>query len=269
MTEYIEREFLLSVFGSARDVENEIKNIKEIIEQAPISSAELEAHKQKGGSGPEQWYLVTAGLDMITGRKKQYKMKPNVFLGILGKSVKLENVEYIPTDKGTSIYVRIDGKTYCFAEDEDDGYRSYMIMPYDEYLEDYTEIKDIPKKFSNSVQAFYLNSRHGYTSDLICFMDDVTDNIVLIIGTENTADYYPMAVFEWFPERMNINRQNQKPVMNDYARRWLWASDGDGYVCPECGRDFCIMFGHVSEYRYCPVCGIRLLPPIGEAPDED
>lgn len=142
-------------------------------------------------------------------------MRLNSVFELFGSVCQLENVEYIPSDTGASIYVRIDGKTYCFAEDEDDGYRSYMVMPDDEYLGDYTEIKDIPKKFSNSVQVFYLNSRHGYTSELICFMDDATDDIVLIIGTEHTADYYPMAVFEWFPERMYINRQNQEPVMND------------------------------------------------------
>ena len=42
-------------------------------------------------------------------------------------------------------------------------------------------------------------------NDIIQFIDATTGKIVLEVGTDNTAYYYPYCVLHWSPENLAIN----------------------------------------------------------------
>jgi hypothetical protein len=42
-------------------------------------------------------------------------------------------------------------------------------------------------------------------NDTIQFIDVVTGKVVLEVGTDNTDDYYPYCVMNWYPENLACN----------------------------------------------------------------
>lgn len=53
----------------------------------------------------------------------------------------------------------------------------------------------------------------------------------------------------------------------DIGNRWRMADDGDGIVCPNCGKDFCTMVYEPDEFKYCPNCGKPLMLPVEYSED--
>ncbi len=41
--------------------------------------------------------------------------------------------------------------------------------------------------------------------------------------------------------------------------QWKIADDGDGLVCSNCGRDFCIIINPEELFNYCPKCGSKII----------
>ena len=93
----------------------------------------------------------------------------------------------------------LDGKTYMAVEDPSDGYRSYMeeLRVTDE--ECAVKLPDI------SVCCVMKDDSEWGTNDVLEFVDLGNGNIILAIGTQNTDDYYPYCVMEYFPEKMSCN----------------------------------------------------------------
>lgn len=89
-------------------------------------------------------------------------------------------------------YARIDGVIYRFAEDTQDGYRSCLA---DVVIVDEAPLVPFPPM---TVTAH----RHPvpHNNDVIYFVNEATDLVVLEIGTREIDDYYPSFVSHWVPE---------------------------------------------------------------------
>jgi len=52
----------------------------------------------------------------------------------------------------------------------------------------------------------------------------------------------------------------------DFSEPMRILDNEDGYLCPRCNKDFNDVAYHVASFKYCPFCGIKILPP--EEPEE-
>lgn len=93
----------------------------------------------------------------------------------------------------------LDNKTYKAIEDPSDGYRSY--------LQDLVVTNEIISNTFSPQEVFgKMKDDDKYSiNDTIQFVDVVTGKIVLEVGTDNTDDYYPYCVMNWYPENLAIN----------------------------------------------------------------
>ena len=103
-----------------------------------------------------------------------------------------------------ALIVQVDGKNYLCYEDPDDGYRSH------------SEFQETDKPCTNTfppqrvMVKTYDQGSHGYKDHGVKFFNPDFE-LILHIGTENYDDYYPMAVWEWHPENLPINKGVHKP----------------------------------------------------------
>jgi hypothetical protein len=98
-------------------------------------------------------------------------------------------------DMINGLIIQLDGKNYQCYEDPSDGYRSY------------SEVQETDKACANTfppqrvmVKHYDRNSNHG----IEVFNPDF--ELILRVGTDDYDDYYPIAVWEWHPENLPINK---------------------------------------------------------------
>lgn len=98
-----------------------------------------------------------------------------------------------------ALIVRIDDKNYLCYEDPDDGYRSHSEF-------DVTD-KECTNTFppQRVMVMHYDRGRSGY-KDCGIEVYNPDFELILRVGTDNYDDYYPMAVWEWHPENLPINK---------------------------------------------------------------
>lgn len=104
-------------------------------------------------------------------------------------------------DFGNDCLVCIDGINYLMIEDLNDGYRSNMLDP---------EITDREIKNTFLAQEVFIRHRKdgsysGEAADVIEIYS-MQGDLILEVGTENIGDYYPGAIFGYYPENMDINK---------------------------------------------------------------
>lgn len=123
----------------------------------------------------------------------------HVFSGIETGTRKFEH-EWGGPDERNYVKFILDGVTYMAVEDPDDGYRSYMeeLKIVDEPCK--TKLPDIPVRCEHVSSGLY-----NCTNDLLEFYDKTNNKLFLVIGTENTDDYYPYCLFKYEPENLAIN----------------------------------------------------------------
>lgn len=109
---------------------------------------------------------------------------------LVGQNLLLSGVDL---DCGT-IKFELNGRVYLVQEDPDDGYRSYgYVQP----LED----GKVVNRFG-PVRVDVTNN-----DGVLEFRDCESGLVVLSVGTDSTEDwYYPVAVLEWNPENLALNR---------------------------------------------------------------
>jgi len=93
----------------------------------------------------------------------------------------------------------LDGKTYKAIEDPEDGYRSYLndLLITDEKITNTFPPQKVIGKMKDDSK--------WETNNTIQFIDEITGKIVLEVGTDNTDDYYPYCVLNWYPQNLAIN----------------------------------------------------------------
>ena len=95
----------------------------------------------------------------------------------------------------------LDGVVYEMSEDPEDGYRSAM-------KELIVSDKEITNRFPACIVHGTLRGTNTWGDDpmeVLDFMDITTKKIVLSIGTDCSAGYYPYYVSEFHPENMLVN----------------------------------------------------------------
>lgn len=97
---------------------------------------------------------------------------------------------------GRSKYVKfcLDGVNYMVVEDPEDCYRSYAS---DLFVTEERCKTRLPPTKVHIIRE---------TDSVINFVDDITNEIVLRVGTVDCGDWYPCCVFEWIPENLSCNR---------------------------------------------------------------
>lgn len=126
---------------------------------------------------------------------------------------KLSGVDYVTSEKertwfdnyGNDIVICIDGTNYVLTENEDDGYRSFMeeILITD---------RTIRNKFPDQdVRIEYVENDENNVDedDLIRIYSMKTGKLIIEVGTRNVTDYYPCAVFSFYPENLDINNADE------------------------------------------------------------
>lgn len=99
----------------------------------------------------------------------------------------------------SGVIVRIDGKNYFAYENPDDGYRSYS-----EFEETDAPCTNIFPPQRVMIKTY--DDENDYTRDKGIIIANPDFELILKIGTDNYDDYYPMAVYEWHPENLPINK---------------------------------------------------------------
>lgn len=109
---------------------------------------------------------------------------------------------------GQAVAVILDGKTFLFLEDTNDGYRSslgqILVSDTNPSLRDYTYVdRDVFISISDK-------SEYAGKAEIYVFKDAKTNEIALEIGTDNIDDYYPSFVYRYNPEAFNENKKCDK-----------------------------------------------------------
>lgn len=105
--------------------------------------------------------------------------------------------EFSGIEKGPDyILVELDGKTYRFSEDPDDGYRSYCSAP---------GICFTPPRYRFQPVPVDITVRRGKYFVGITAKDPYNGKIIFKIGTDYTEQYYPFCLFSYSPENMEVN----------------------------------------------------------------
>lgn len=107
-----------------------------------------------------------------------------------------------PENDAEYVIFMLDGNCYRIEEDPSDGWRSYA-----KDVEEYNGTMSRRCILPTSIEA-------------VCYMDDNTDNnilkfmdagngkVFLLIGTEHTDDWYPHCRFEYNPENIHLNEED-------------------------------------------------------------
>ena len=94
-----------------------------------------------------------------------------------------------------ALIVRIDNKNYLCYEDPCDGYRSH------------SELQETDKECTNTFPPQRVMVKHyDKHKDKGIQLYSPDFELILLIGTDNYDDYYPVAVWEWHPENLPINK---------------------------------------------------------------
>lgn len=126
----------------------------------------------------------------------------HVFTGV-ERGILRANALWIP-DKNT-IRFELDGQVYEAVENPSDGYRSYM----DKLVVSNKRVRNkIPE---TQVVCVY---RDDDDCDLLDFIDCKNGKVFLTIGTRHVGDYYPVCIFEYSPEKLNVNERG------DFYFKW-------------------------------------------------
>lgn len=105
------------------------------------------------------------------------------------------------TEELNTVIFTIDGENYRAVEDPDDGYRSYCE---DLELCDLNPIITFP---AVEVIIKTKDEKDGFCG--IEFIDILSKEVILRLGTDYSQWYYPMCIFEWHPEKMYTNRKRE------------------------------------------------------------
>lgn len=111
----------------------------------------------------------------------------------------LTKKDYIGYQSCNYMKFTLDGVTYAAVEDPEDGYRSYMeeLVVSDEPCK--IKLPNIEVVCSMMEDDVYENN------DVLRFVDVMSGREILLVGTENWDDYYPVCRLEYHPENMHCN----------------------------------------------------------------
>lgn len=124
---------------------------------------------------------------------KDYKIVPEGWHELSGFCDTTARPEY-SDEEVNALIVRIDGMNYLCYEVPSDGYRSH------------SEMNPTEQECTNTFppQRVYVKY-YQHRDDIGLEIYNPDFELILLIGTDYTDDYYPEARWEWHPENLPIN----------------------------------------------------------------
>ncbi len=131
-----------------------------------------------------------------------FENKTFILSGVDRETKRITDYNYYYGDEESQVIrFELDNIIYVAVEDNNDGYRSAMDKIF---IDTKSNIKTrIP---GHKVYAKRRNGDRYSKNDTIEFIDIITNDLVLAIGTDNWDDYYPMFVNEWDITNLAINK---------------------------------------------------------------
>lgn len=126
--------------------------------------------------------MVDVTLESLVG---PHKLSGVSYVGQYGKKTEWGEI-------ASAIYFTLDGVTYVAIEDPADGYRSMMTAML---ISD-----DAPSNTFDPVDVVA-----NLNDDILEFTDIKSGLVVLRVGTDYSADYYPSFVSDWQPGNLAVN----------------------------------------------------------------
>lgn len=134
-------------------------------------------------------------MNKIQERLKYPKLRdfvgPYLLCGVDFENVKIDDDDVSGYYNAQMMRFKLDDKIYVATENPDDGYRSSLseIMRSDD------KMKNVFR--GQPVKGRYKEDEHD---DILEFISVKTGKVVLMVGTDNTDDYYPSFVASFSPE---------------------------------------------------------------------
>lgn len=106
---------------------------------------------------------------------------------------------------------KIDDVVYGAYVDPDDGYRSYgCITATPEFVgmkcdTEFPPQKVIVENVKKEIPSCVENDWVGIDKELLIIKDAILNKNVLVVGTDYSEDYYPMAIFDYQPMNLYVN----------------------------------------------------------------
>ena len=137
------------------------------------------------------------------------------FSGIENGCIDVQDSYYCDSRSCNFVKFTLDGVHYMAVEDPDDGYRSCCrdLMVSDEAPKN----SFAPQKMICSMKG---DGEWGEKNDVLVLTDAATGEIIMEIGTEICADYYPCYHFFYYPEGMACN---QVPITDEEFEKILFS----------------------------------------------
>jgi len=119
---------------------------------------------------------------------------------------------FIPGDEWTDdtdgVVLIIDGQQYIAYKDPDDGYRSYgMFSPLYKECEVLTTFP--PQLVLIEYHDWdYIDDECyiHFSGSVLTIRNSENNEEILRVGTDTSDGYYPMAIFDYHPENLSINK---------------------------------------------------------------
>ena len=108
---------------------------------------------------------------------------------------------------GNGVIIILDDKIYSCYENPDDGYRSYSVIT--EGIPD--GIKEECKvTFPPQLVNVIFEENGGDYPSWRCRITNNEGELILCVGTDDYDDYYPIGIFEYYPENLPINKDKDE-----------------------------------------------------------
>ena len=122
---------------------------------------------------------------------------PHIFTGVERGILKVDKQFSWDQDRNT-IRFELDGQVYEAIENPSDGYRSYM----DKLIISNKSVRN--KTPEINIVCVYRDKDYD-DCNLLDFIDCKNGKVFMTIGTRHINDYYPVCIFEYYPENLSIN----------------------------------------------------------------
>ena len=108
---------------------------------------------------------------------------------------------------GNGVILILDGDIYYCYENPDDGYRSYSVIEKAKSLDEIKCNYRLPSFPPQDVYVKFKDKKDNLGDpSWECLITNKNGELILKLGTDNYEDYYPMAIFEYHPENLPINK---------------------------------------------------------------
>ena len=107
-----------------------------------------------------------------------------------------------------AVVVQIDGENYAIYTNPDDGFRSYGDIRKTEHKPTVTFPPEYVYAWTKEDEG---ETNEGWSfHEVSLILNNLDGEELLRVGTDYGDEFYPVAIFEWHPELLAINKKSRK-----------------------------------------------------------